>query len=239
MKPSLARSALALALGGLSLGLHAQTSSAGPDATQVVTLSASASQQAPHDWLRVVVRTRQEGAEPMTVQKQLKKTVDEALTRLRAQTKSKQVEVHSGAFGIHPRHNDKGRLVGWQGQAELVIEGRDFAKIGQLAGDVKDMAVESAQFSLSREARQQLEAEVQSQAVQRFRERAQQLAKDFGFKDYTLRQVAVGSVDQPVSPMPVAMMARAVMADAAPSPVPLEGGQDEVQITVSGSIQLR
>ena len=148
--------------------------------------------------------------------------------------------MRSGAFGIHPRHNDKGRLVGWQGEADLVIEGRDFAKIGQLAGGVPGMAVESAQFSLSREARQKLEAEVQSQAVQRFRERAQQLAKDFGFKDYVLRQVTVGSVDQPIPGMPMAMAARAVMmADAPSSPVPLEGGQAEVQISVSGSIQLR
>ena len=164
----------------------------------------------------------------------------EALALLRPQAKPRQLEVRSGAFGIHPRHNDKGRLVGWQGEADLVIEGRDFAKIGQLAGGVPGMAVESAQFSLSREARQKLEAEVQSQAVQRFRERAQQLAKDFGFKDYVLRQVTVGSVDQPIPGMPMAMAARAVMmADAPSSPVPLEGGQAEVQISVSGSIQLR
>ncbi len=240
MRPSLARSALALALGGLSLGLNAQTATAGTDLQQLVNLSASASQLAPHDWLRVVVRTRQEAAEPMALQKQLKKTVDEALTRLRSQTKPRQLEVRSGAFGIHPRHNDKGRLVGWQGEADLVIEGRDFAKIGQVAGEVNGMAVESAQFSLSREARQQLEAEVQSQAVQRFRLRAQQLAKDFGFKDYTLRQVSVGSVDQPMPvPVPMAMMARAALEADAPRAIPLEGGQDEVQITVSGSIQLR
>ncbi len=238
MRPSLARSALALALGGLSLGLNAQTQAASADLNQVVSLSASASQRVPQDWLRVVVRTRQEGTEAMAVQKQLKKTVDEALTHLRTQTKPRQLEVRSGTFGIHPRHNDKGRLVGWQGEADVVIEGRDFAKIAQVAGEVKDMAVESAQFSLSREGRQQLEAEVQSQAVQRFRQRAEQLAKDFGFKDYTLRQASVGSVDQPV-PGPVAMMARAAMVADAPQPIPLEAGQEEVQITVSGSIQLR
>ena len=238
MKTLMAHSALALALGTLSLGIHAQPlNSAEP--SQVVTLSASAYQQVRQDWLRVVVRTTLEGAEPMALQKQLKKAVDEALVQLRPQTQPRQLEVHSGAFGINPRYNDKGRVVGWQGQADLVIEGRDFARIGQVAAEVPRMAVESAQFSLSREARQQLEAEVQSQAVQGFRQKAQQLAKDFGFNGYTLRQVTVGTVDRPSPVVPMLAMARMASADAAPSPVPLEGGKDEVQITVSGSVQLR
>ena len=99
--------------------------------------------------------------------------------------------------------------------------------------------VAQAAFSLSRQGRQQLETEVQGQAVDKFRQRAQQLAKDFGFNGYTLRQVTVGSADrsEPV------LQARAMVADvamAAPAAaIPLAAGKDEVRITVSGSIQLR
>lgn len=238
MKALSSHSAIALALGALSLGLHAQTA-APAEPAQVVNLSASAYQQARQDWLRVVVRTTLEGAEPMAVQKQLKKAVDEALAQLRPQTQPRQLEVHSGPFGVSPRYNDKGRVVGWQGQADLVIEGRDFAKVSQAAGEVPRMAVESTYFSLSREGRQQLEADVQSQAVQNFRQKAQQLAKDFGYNGYTLRQVTVGTVERPTPPMPMAAMARTLAADAAPSPIPVEAGKDEVKITVSGSVQLR
>lgn len=237
MTPLFTHTAVALTLAGLSLGLQAQTASPA-EPMQVVHLSASAYQQAKQDWLRVVVRTALDGTEPMAVQKQLKKVVDEALGQLRPQVQARQLEVFSGHFGIYPRHNDKGRVVGWQGQAELVIEGRDFARIAQAAGEVPRMAIESAQFSLSREGRQQLEAEVQSLAVQGFRQKAQQVAKDFGFGGYTLRQLTVGSVDRPGMPVPI-MARAAALADAAPSPVPLEGGKNEVQVTVSGSVQLR
>ena len=237
MTPLSARRAVVLALSVLSGGLHAQTSTSEPQ--QVVNLSASAWQQASQDWLRVVVRSTQEGAEPAGVQKQLKSALDEALIRLRPQVQARQLEVHSGAFSVQPRYNDKGKIVGWQGQADLVIEGRDFARIGQAAAQVPRMVVESAQFSLSREGRQQLEAEVQSQAVQGFRQKAQQLAKDFGFNGYALRQVTVGTVDRPTPALPMLATARAAMAESTPSPIPLEGGKDEVRITVSGSIQLR
>jgi len=54
-----------------------------------------------------------------------------------------------------------------------------------------------------------------------------------------MRQVTVGTVDRPTPVMPMVATARMVLADAAPSPIPLEGGKDEVHITVSGSIQLR
>ena len=80
---------------------------------------------------------------------------------------------------------------------------------------------------------------MQSLAVQNFRQKAQQLAKDFGFQGYALRQINVGTVDRPQPVVPVMAMARMAVADAAPSPVPLEAGKDEVQITVSGSVQLR
>lgn len=219
--------------------VQAQPIPANSEPSQWVSLSASAHQQAPHDWLRVVVRATQDGADAMALQKQLKKTLDEALTALRTRVQPRQLEVRSGPFGIHPRYNDKGRVVGWQGQADLVIEGRDFARIGQAAAEVPRMVVESAQFSLSREGRQLLEAEVQSQAVQNFRQKAQLLAKDFGFTGYTLRQVNVGTVERPTPVAPTVAMARSAVPDAAPSPLPLEGGKDEVQVTVSGSIQLR
>ena len=230
-----------LALTGLSVcslsgALQAQPLPA-PEPVQVLNLSASAQQEVPQDWLSVVVRASLEGQEPSAVQNQLKGVVEQALAQLRPQMQAQAFEVRSGSFGIYPRHGDKGRVVGWLGQADLVIEGRDFAKVSQAAGLVPRMTVAQAAFSLSRQGRQQLETEVQHQAVQKFRQRAQQLAQEFGFSGYTLRQVTVGGADrsEPV------LQARAMVTDmAAPAAaIPLAAGKDEVRITVSGSIQLR
>lgn len=229
-------SVLTLAL-GCCAAAQAQTSPA-PEATQVVNLSASAQQEVAQDWLTVVVRATVDGQDATAVQNQLKAIVEQAMPALKAKAKPQVLEVRSGSFGVYPRHSEKGRLVGWQGQADLIVEGRDFAGVSQAAAQVPRMTVAQAGFSLSRQMRQQLEADVQSQAVQKFRQRAQQLAKDFGFSGYSLRQVSVGTVDRP-SAMPAPMMARAAAADAQPAPIALEGGKEEVQITVNGSVQLR
>lgn len=231
-----------LALWGMAAtAVQAQTPAVSGEPAQVVSLSASARKEVPQDWLAVVVRASLEGSDASALQEQLKSVVNHALAELRPLEQPQQLEVRTGSFGIYPRHNPQGRLVGWLGQADLVVQGRDFARVSQGAGRLPRMVVTQADFSLSREGRQQLESEVQSQAVQKFRQRAQELARDFGFSGYTLRQVSVGAVDRPEPPV---MQAR-LMSDAglersaAAAAIPLAAGKDEVRITVSGSIQLR
>ena len=229
------------ALVSLSLAQGSFAQAAAPETQQVLQLSASARKEVTQDWLSVVVRAQQDGSDPVAVQNQLKATLEAALGSLRPRLQPQQLEVRSGNFAVYPRHNNQGRVTGWQGQADLVVEGRDFALVSQLAGNLPRMTVAQADFSLSRDGRQQLEAEVQSQAVQNFRQRAQALAKDFGFAGYTLRQVSISAVDRPETGIqPRMLMAEAAMAPAAvPAAIPLVAGKDEVRITVSGSIQLR
>ncbi len=242
MTPRASTLNLGLAAILLALGLNAaaqSTPASASDAAQVLTLSASARQEVQQDWLSVVVRAQIEGNDPAALQTQLKSVTERALASLRPQLQPQQLEVRSGSFGIYPRHNNEGRRIGWQGQTELVIEGRDFAQVAKLAGNLPQMTVSQTGFSLSPDGRQQLEAQVQSQAVQRFRQRAQALATDFGFAGYTLRQVTVGSVDRPdVAPQSRMLMAAPAVADASAS-IPLAAGKEEVRVTVSGSIALR
>ena len=52
-----------------------------------------------------------------------------------------QIEVQTGNFSLYPRHAPKGGLTGWQGSAELVIEGRDMSGIGAPTGRITTMSV--------------------------------------------------------------------------------------------------
>ena len=72
----------------------------------------------------------------------------------------------------------------------------------------------------------------------RFKARAGDIAKSFGFAGYGLREVSVNSNDQGFQPRPrvMAMEAKATASDMA---VPLEAGKTAVVVTVSGSVQLR
>jgi len=207
--------------------------------SNVVNLSASGFLEVPQDWLSVSLNTTKEGGDAATVQSQLKAALDAALAVVKPAAQPLLMEVRTGQFSLFPRYGSNGKINGWQGTTELVIEGRDFARISTTVGKVQSLTIGHVGFSLSRQAQRQLEADVQALAIERFRAKAGDVAKGFGFQGYVLREVSISSADQEgVQPYPraMAMQAKAAMADA---PVAVEPGKSTVNITVSGSVQLR
>lgn len=209
-----------------------------PPPQNVLQLSASGTVETAQDLLTMQLSTTREGANPAAVQAQLKAALDAALAEAKKSAQPGQMDVRTGNFALYPRHNREGRISGWQGTAELVLEGRDFARITQVAGRIQGMTLAGVGFGLSREQRAKVEGEAQAIAIERFKAKAAELAKGFGFGGYTLREVSVEASDSGVPrPMMRAAMAGAEMAQS--SPVPVEAGKSAVTIVVSGSVQLR
>ena len=226
----------ACALAASSAGLWAQTAPwAVPQ--NVLQLSASGSVDVQQDLLVMSLNTVREGADAATVQNQLKAVLDAALAEARKTAAPGQMDVRTGNFSLYPRNNRDGKITGWQGSAELVLEGRDFARITSAAGKIPGLTLGNVGFGLSRERRALVEADAQKQAIDRFKAKAAELATGFGFTGYTLREVSVNAND-PGFPRP-RMMAMEAKSAAADMPVPVEAGKSTVMVTVSGSVQLK
>jgi predicted secreted protein len=204
----------------------------------VVQLSATAQQEVVQDWLTVVLVVRHQATEASAVQSHLKTALDRALSQARSKA-GLGLEVSTGAFTVQPRHGREGQIVGWQGSAELLLQGRDLAKLAALAGETTGMVVSQMYFSVSREASQRVEADVRQQAIVRFKNQAQQIAQDFGFKGYTVREVAVSEAGLPPAARPRLMVAAEMGAAVSAAPLPAEPGKSLVQVTVSGSVQMK
>lgn len=228
----LARKALTAAILGFAAAAQAQTL---PPPQNVVSLSASATAEVPRDMLSVSFSTSREGPDAQTVQSQLKQALDAALAEARKVAKPGQIELHTGGFSLYPRYSNKGVANGWQGSAELVAEGRDVAGIAQLTGRVQTMSIARVGYSLSREAREKAEAELSADAIARFRAKADTISRQFGFGGWGIREVSVSASEPPSGVFPMAMKARAAMADEA---LPVEAGKASVTVSVSGSVQM-
>ena len=204
----------------------------------VVQLAASGTVEVQQDLLNISMTTTREGADATAVQTQLKAALDSALTEAKKSAQPGQLDVRTGNFSLYPRYGKDGKITAWQGTTELVLEGRDFARISATAGKIQTLTLGNVSFGLSREQRQKVEADAQNQAIERFKARAADIAKSFGFTAYSLREVAVNANDQGFVPRPrmMAMEAKASMSDAA---VPVEAGKTSVVVTVSGSVQLK
>lgn len=218
-------------------GLFAQQISY-PPPQNVVQLSASGTVEVQQDVLSITMSTTRDGVDANAVQSQLKTAIDTALVEARKMAKAGQLDVRTGNFSLYPRYGRDGKPIGWQGSAELILEGRDFARISSTAGKLQTLTIGSVGFGLSREQRAKVEADAQGLAIERFKARATEIAQGFGFAGYTLREVNVSANDQGFTPRPrmLAMEAKAMTADA---PVPVEAGKTAVVVTVSGSVQLK
>jgi predicted secreted protein len=225
-----------MALLVMMANLHAQAPAVPPQ--NVSQLSASGSVEAPQDLLQVSLTTTREAADAATVQTQLKTALDAAMTEARKAVLPGQMDMRTGAFSLYPRYGRDGKITTWQGSAELVLEGRDFARISATSGKIQTLTVNQATFSLSREQRARLEGEAQAVAIERFKAKASEIARGFGFTGYTLREITVTANDQGFVPRP-RMMAMEAKASAPDAPLPVEAGRSTVLVTVSGSVQMR
>jgi predicted secreted protein len=203
----------------------------------VVSLSSSASQEVTRDLLSVSFSTTREGGDAASVQSQLKQALDAALAEARKVARPGQVEVQTGNFTLAPRYTNKGVSNGWQGSAELIVEGRDMQAIGQLSGRITTLTISRVGYGLSRELRERSEGEVSAQAIARYREKAADYAKQFGYSGYTIREVNVSSNEQSPIPRPMLMQAKAVSAPSDDA-LPVEPGKGTVIVNVNGTVQL-
>jgi predicted secreted protein len=220
-----------------SLAASVSMAQAEPLHTNVVSFQATATQEITQDLLAVTLQANREGAQAAEVQAGLKQALDAALLEAKRSAQPGAMEVRTGYFSVNPRYGSNGRINGWQGTAQLILEGTDTTRISQTAGKLNQLNIVNVNYGLSRALREQHESALTAEAINRFRSRAGELAKNFGFTGYSLGEVNVqtGEPGFQGRPMMMAMRAKNAEADAA---LPVEPGKGVLTVTVSGQVVL-
>lgn len=203
----------------------------------VVSLSSSASLEVTRDLLSLTFSTTREASDPAALQAQLKQALDAALAEAKKVARPGQLDVQTGHFSIAPRYTNKGVSSGWQGSAELIVEGRDMQAIAQLSGRITTLTIARVGYGLSRELREKSEAQVSADAIAGYRAKAADYAKQFGYSGYTIREVNVSSNEPPPMPRPMMMQARA-KGEMSDESLPVEAGKGTVTVNVNGTVQM-
>ncbi len=205
----------------------------------MLSLTASASVEVTKDVLAVTFSTTKEGADANVVQAQLKQALDAALAEAKKAARPGQVDVQTGAFSLFPRYTQQGR------HHRLAGHGRDHRRRPRHGGDRPaqrpDHDHDGGPGRLpARRARpaQKVEADVAAEAIARYRAKAGEYAKQFGYAGYSIREVNVTTTEPPQGPTPMYRAQASAMA-AQGDALSVEPGKAQVNANVSGTVQMK
>jgi predicted secreted protein len=202
-----------------------------------LTLHASASSQVKQDTVVITISTDIEAPDQSEAGKKLNTVLDELTQRAKG---VQDVDVRTGGYSVWPTSNNKGKIVSWHGQGQLVLQSTNFDAASALANKLSDKsAISNIGFTLSSKSRSATERDLLAQAAQAFRDRALAAASAFGFSGYRIVKLEL-SGQGAAPPMPVRAMAMAKSAVVAPAPdVPLEPDTITVSSEISGTVVLQ
>lgn len=230
---------LSAALNGVNFVASAAEVPAAPAPLNQLNFSATASLEVPRDQLKVSLQVMREGNEAGAVQSQLKQVLEAALVEARRAAESGPgMSVRTDTFSLSPRYSREGQANGWTGVATLTLEGRDTSRVAATAGSLPGMTISETSYSLSRELRERHEAELTAQAIHKFQARAAEMARQFGYSGYVLREANVETADSDLPRLPFMAARSAAMLHTEAGPVPTEAGRGLLSATVHGSVAL-
>ena len=218
---------------GLSYNASAETDQ--KPQYRLIQLQADATREVTNNQMEAVLFTELNSNSPAELSQNITKVLNEAM---RQAAKYPQVKVSTGAQSTYPVYDDKNKLKSWRSRAQIELKSTDFKATSDLIAALQNnMQVQSINFSVSDSERKRVENELMVEASQAFQQRARLLQQSWQATGYELVSLDLNAVNNERPPIMYAMKARGA-ADAMESQN-VQGGNSELRVNASGSVQLR
>lgn len=219
-------------LGGPALAQEAQP--AEEQRTRIM-LNESAGREVEQDTLVATLAAHAEAGSPQDAQAQVNETMEQAIATAAT---VEGVRRSTGGYQVYQQFDREGQPRNWVAEQDLRLTTTEAAGLLDLVGELQDkgLLLRGLAYTLSREAREALEEELTSAAIERVRARADSVAAALEMDVERIVMLRVGGVDDP-PPMPRMMDMRAAQAEsmAPPSALP---DLETVTVTVEAEVAL-
>ncbi|MBP6345887.1 SIMPL domain-containing protein [Neisseriaceae bacterium CLB008] len=220
----------------LGLGVSAQSVMAEGLNYNVVSINEQVSKEVVRDTLNVRLSVREEGRDPAVIAQAVTKKMNQVLAQAKAYPK---VEVAVSGRSSYPSNNKKDQTI-WYDQATISLKSQDFQALNKLIATVQGQAqIQNMHYSVSDKKMKSFEEDLMTTAIERFRYKANHIAKGLGGKGYRIVNIDMGSTPASYN----AGYAPKMMRAAAPAMdemavMDAEPGNEQVSLSISGQVQV-
>ena len=197
-----------------------------------VNLSENATVEVDNDILTAILFVQQAGKQTQKLSQEVNEVMAWALNIAKP---FKQVKFQILQYQTTPNYR-KGALAGWTVKQNLRLESKDMESMNQLIGQLqKHLAIENIAYVVSKEKRHKAESELIQQAIERFKQRAQLIAKSMDKAHFKLVKMTINTNEyqQPMPMMRMKMSASSNMAAPATA-----AGTQQITVSINGIVEL-
>lgn len=197
-----------------------------------INLSASAQTQIENDIVIVTLYAEEEGSDSVQLADLVNQRISQAIQQVKRQD---SIKLQTNSYNTHPIYN-KNKIIGWRVRQSIRLESRDMTLMSKLLGDLQQsLSLQSISFAISPELKNNTDERLIGEALQVFEQRASIIIHQLGRRDYKIVDLNINtSANHFVQRQyEVATMASSKMS--APS---IEGGDQTLQVTVIGQIEM-
>jgi predicted secreted protein len=198
-----------------------------------IGFSVSASEEVDNDTLVANMYHQVQGQNPTIMADEVNKTMGWAVGQAK---KIPGVKVQTLQYRQDPVYRNQS-VSGWRVRQSLRLESRDVAKLSTLIGELQQrLSVQSVSYTISPEARKEVEDRLIDDALAQFQRRAERIAAALGRPDYRIVALDVGTASRAPPPMP--MRTAAMASESSVTAPTLSPGVQTVTVNVSATVEL-
>lgn len=197
-----------------------------------LNLNADARSQVGNDEMVVSFSVEREGVDSAPLTDAVLTALNDAVKDAK---KTPNVSTRLGNVSTNPNWNQN-KKIGWVVRGELTLTSKDMKALSTLTGNLSQkLQLSGVHFRLSDAKRTEEESRLLKVAAENFKSKAADAAVAFGYPHYVLKELTIGQSGYQSSPRPMMAM-MSMKADRAG--VPVEGGDSEVSVSVTGKVDL-
>ena len=196
-----------------------------------VHLSATAQMQIENDTVIATLHAQEEGSDSVQLANIVNKRINKAIELVKQHD---AIKLQTNNYSTTPvYHNNK--ITGWRVRQSIRLESRDMTLISRILGDLQEtLALQGINFAVSPELKNSTDDILIGEALKVFEQRAKNITQQLQRKNYKIVDIKVSTSANPYVRRNYEAVAMASKV-AAPS---IEGGEQTVQVTVSGQIEM-